>query len=77
VLQGQKGGTACSTTVLLTLRPRTGGHAPLHSRASLGLRDILSVFAIFWGSFGWGFQSSSVRVSLSLSQTPLGGNKVG
>jgi len=28
--------------------------------------------SIVWGSFGWGVWSASTRVSLSLSQTPLG-----
>ena len=35
------------------------------------------VSTYFEDSFIWGFKSSSIRVSLSLSQTPLGGNKLG
>jgi len=66
VLQAQKGCTDSSTAVLLTLHGRTVARAGTHGRVDW-IRGIPSV---------GGFKSSSIRVFLSLSQTPLGGNKL-
>jgi len=80
VPQAQKGGTAVLLTVDGARLPVRGTHgrAPLQGcaphrffRYNAGFRCVLG------GSFGWGFKSCSIRVSLSHSQTPMGANKVG
>ena len=82
VLQSQKGGTAVSptvrwrmatcTVVRVTVRPPTAGRA---GRRAFAIYPVFRL--ILRDSFGWGFKSSSIKVSLPHSQTPLGGNKLG
>ena len=54
VLQAQKGGTASSTAMLVTVHGRTVARAGTHGRALLAFHDILSGFDYFGGAFWWG-----------------------